>query len=408
MKLFSYIYIKKIIFFICLFLFTHLIFAKPEIIITLDNDFESKRIGNFFSFYVDRQQLPLAIEEIATQKFDTLTHPRYILNFDFINFSKEEKIVWLKFQVLPDENLSDKKHFFLEVKSPLIDEIVFYHHEKGHWHTQVTGAHFSLRKRLFEHRTYVFDLHLTPKQVNTFYLKVTTADMMTIYPILHERNAFVKLALNEQMGFGVLYGLLFAVFVINFIYRLVYKKLIYTLFTLLILIGAMVIIRINGHSYVYIGTVEPWLENRLVPLLILVFVVLLSLFSFKLLNHLLKEKFFYIGLIINILISILFFIITLFNASSWVISSATVIGLFNVFAAFITSVYEVLRGERENKFFVTGSYLFFIGVLLTFFRFFDVIETNSFLGAYGFEMGFIGFVSLTTISLKLRNQNGEL
>jgi two-component system, NtrC family, sensor kinase len=408
MRLFSYFNIKKIIFFICLVLFAPLGFIQAQDTIRLDGDFESKRIGNFFAYYVDRQQLPLDVEEIANQHFDTLTSLRHILNFDFINFGEKEKMVWLKFQVLPERNLSEKKHFFLEVKSPLLDEIVFYHYEKGEWHSQVTGGHFSLRKRLFEHRTYIFDLHLSPHQVNTFYIKVASADMMNIYPILHERNAFVKLALNEQMGFGILYGLLFALLVINFIYRFVHKKLIYSLFTLLILIGTMVIIRINGHSYVYLGTVEPWLENRTVPLLILVFVIVISLFSFKLLSRLLKEQFLYKGLIINIFISASFFIITLFNVSSWVISSATVIGLFNVFAVFITSVYEILKGETENKFFVTGSYLFFIGVLLTFFRFFDVIETNSFLGAYGFEMGFIGFVALTTISLKLRHQNGGL
>jgi hypothetical protein len=408
MRLFSYFRIKKIIFFICLFLFTQLSFAKTEPFISINDDFNSQRVGSYFSYYIDNQALELDIDEIAKVKFDTLTHPRHILNFDFINFKHQKRTVWLKFQIKPSKHLSAKKHFFLELKSPLLDEIVFYYFEDDRWHGQVTGGHFSLRKRLFEHRTYVFDLHLAPNQINTFYLKVTTEDMMNIYPIVQERDVFVKLALNEQMGFGILYGLLFATLVINFIYRLVYKKWIYSLFTLLILMGALIIIRVNGHSYLYFWAGIPWWENRALPILILVFVIVLSLFSFRLLNHLLKESLFYKGLLMNIVISGIFLMITLFNASSWVISSATVIGLFNVFAVFITSVYEILRGEKENKFFVTGSYLFFMGVLLTFFRFFDVIETDSFLGAYGFEMGFIGFVALTTISLKLRKDNGEL
>lgn len=408
MRLFSHFHIKKIIFFICLVLFTRLSFAKTEPIVVIDDDFESKRIGNYFSYSIDTRLVKLDIDEITKVKFDTLVRPRHILNFDFINFGQEERTIWLKLQVKPSAHLSSKKHFFLELKSPLLDQIVFYHFEHDRWHGQVTGGHFSLRKRLFEHRTYVFDLHLVPNQINTFYLKVTTADMMNIYPILSERNTFVKFALNEQMGFGVLYGLLFATLVINFIFRLVYKKVIYSLFTLLIFVGAMIIIRVNGHSYVYLWAGVPWWENRALPMFILIFVIILSLFSFRLLNHLLKEHFFYKGLVINGFISIVLLITTLFNASSWVISSATAIGLFNVFAVFMTSIYEILRGEPENRFFVTGSYLFFMGVLLTFFRFFDIIETDSFLGAYGFEMGFIGFTSLTTISLKLRKNNGEL
>ena len=408
MRLFSYFHIKKIIFFICLVLFTRLSFAKTEPIIFIDDDFKSKRIGNYFSYYIDNHTLKLDIDEISKVKFDTLSYPRHILNFDFIDFKNEERTIWLKFQIKSSNHLSPKKHFFLELKSPLLDEVVFYYFENERWNGQVTGGHYSLRKRLFEHRTYVFDLHLLPDQVNTFYLKVTTADMMNIYPVLLERDIFVKLALNEQMGFGILYGLIFATLVINSIFRLVYKKWVYTLFTLLILIGALIIIRVNGHSYIYLWAGIPWWENRALPILILIFVIVLSLFSFKLLSRLLKASFLYKGLILNIAISTFFLIITLFNASSWVISSATVIGLFNVFAVFITSIYEILRGESENKFFVTGSYLFFIGALLTFFRFFDVIETDSFLGAYGFEMGFIGFVSLTTISLKLRRDYGEL
>lgn len=394
--------LKKIILFIYFSLFAYFSHAyhKP---ISISDDFAEKSISEYFVYYVDKNPLPLGIDEIAKQTFSEIPYKRHILNFDFIDFENSEKTVWLKFEV-NSENLLQKRDFFLEIKSPLLDQIEFYYYAEDSWHGHVTGGHYPLRKRLFAHRTYIFDMHLLPKQMSTFYIKVTTSDMMNVYPIIYERNAFVKQALNEQMGFGILYGLLLAVFGINLIFRFLYKKTVYKIFVLLIAIGMLIIVRINGHSYVYMWAGIPWWENRALPMLILIFVTLLSMFSYKLLNKTIIEKFFYHLIIFNITVCTIFFGITLFNPSSWVISTATAIGLFNVLAMFLTSIYEILRGEKENSYFVTASYLFLTGTLLTFFRFFEIIETNSFLGSYGFEIGFIAYISLTTVSLRLRRR----
>jgi hypothetical protein len=406
--LFLHFRLKKFIFFIYLFLFTALSYAYPTPI-SLSDDFAEKSIGEYFAYFVDKNELHLGIEEISKQRFDSLSYKRHILNFDFINFNHSQKVIWLKFQVKA-QRLSPDKHFFLEIKSPLLDQIEFYHFldDANKWKGQVTGGHYPLRKRLFEHRTYIFDLHVKPSHLNTYYLKVTTADMMTVYPILYERNAFVRQALNEQMGFGTLYGLLFAIFIINLMFGFWYKKNIYTLFVAIILVGILIIVRINGHSYVYLWAGMPWWENRALPMLILGFVILLSLFSFKLLSNIIKEQILYYSILFNILLSVVLLVITLYDPTSWVISTATLIGLFNVLAVFLTSIYEILRGEPEKDYFVTASYLLFIGVLLTFFRFFDIIETGSFLGTYGFEIGFIVFIALTTISLRIRKKNREI
>ncbi len=405
--LFLHFRLKKFIFFICLLLFTSLSHAYPTPV-SVSDDFAEKSIGEYFTYYIDRSAPHLGIEEIARQRFDTLSYKRHILNFDFIDFNHSQKVIWLKFEINAQQFLPNKQ-FFLEIKSPLLDQIEFYHLDdtSKKWKGQVTGGHYALRKRLFEHRTYLFDLHLKPAQLNTFYFKVTTADMMTIYPVLYERNAFVKHALNEQMGFGTLYGLLFAIFFINLLSSIRYHKQIYYLFVAIILLGILIIIRVNGHSYIYLWAGEPWWENRALPILILSFVILLSLFSFKLLNKIVKEKILYYSILFNIVASAIFLIITLYQPTSWVISTATIIGLLNVLAMFLTSIYEILRGEPEKDYFVTGSYLLFIGVLLTFFRFFDIIGTGSFLGTYGFEMGFIVFISLSTVSLRLRKKRGE-
>ncbi|TAH17525.1 MAG: hypothetical protein EAZ08_13440 [Cytophagales bacterium] len=403
--LFSHFKLKKIIFFIYFSMFTHFSYAH-HVPLSISDDFAEKRISEHFSYFIDRHTLALGIDEISKQSFSEIPYKRHILNFDFINFNYSEKTVWLKFEVNIEKALSNKE-FFLEIKSPLLDQIEFYHYSDGAWHGQVTGGHYPLRKRLFAYRTYVFDIKPMPSQTNTYYLKITTSDMMTVYPILYERETFIKTALNEQMGFGILYGLLAAILGINLIFAFLYKKVIYNLFIAVIAIGIFIIVRINGHSYIYLWAGVPWWENRALPMFILVFVILLSLFGYRLLNKAI-ERFFYRLIVFNIVISSVAFIITLFNPSSWIISTATCIGLFNVLALFLISVYEILRGEKENKYFVTASYLFFIGVLLTFFRFFEIIETNSFLGSYGFEIGFIAFVSLATVSLQMRRKQGQI
>jgi len=404
--LFSHFKLKKIILFIYFSIFTHFSYAY-HIPISISNGFTEKSISEYFTCYIDKNSLPLGIDEITKQTFHEIPYKRHILSFDFINFERSEKSIWLKFELTTESTLSSKD-FFLEIKSPLLDQIEFYHYAEGAWQGQVTGGHYPLRKRLFAHRTYVFDIKPLPNQTNTYYLKITTSDMMTVQPILYGRDTFIKMALNEQMGFGILYGLLAAAFAVNSIFAFLYKKTIYKLFIALIIVGILIIIRINGHSYIYLWAGVPWWENRALPMFILVFVILLSSFGYKLLNKAITGRYFYRTIALNIFICLIFLIITLFSPSSWVISTATSIGLFSALAVFITSVYEILRGGKENKYFVTATYLFFIGVLLTFFRFTEIIETNSFLGSYGFEIGFIAFVSLATISLQMRRKQGEI
>jgi hypothetical protein len=371
--------------------------------VVISDDFERERIGKYMTYYLEKEGENLSIEEIAKKQFSALTYKNAILNFTFPNslFSNPTKVIWLRLDVLTQYPDSTKK-FLLEIKSPLLDQIEFYHFQNGHWQGQVTGGHYPVRKRMFEHRTFLFDIRNGTNAQHTYFLKITTSDLMIVYPILYESNVFIKYTMSEQVAFGIFYGLLIALFGFNLIeWWHTQKNFLYLLFLCLILIGTVMLIRMNGFSYFYFWVGNHWWENRAFPIAINLFSMLLTAFGLRFFS-ISQQKIVFKTLKINLLASILLLIITIIYPTFEVNALSIVLAILGVCETFIIGIYETLKGERENKFFVTGAYLFFIGILLSFFRFFDIIETGSLLGSYGIEIGFLAFVILTSVSLKLR------
>ncbi|GAB4183463.1 MAG: hypothetical protein OHK0057_05620 [Thermoflexibacter sp.] len=378
--------------------------------VVISDDFERERVGKYMTYYIEKEGEKLSIEEIVKKQFDTLIHKNAILNFTFINSSlpTPTKVIWLRLDVHTQYPDSTKK-FLLEIKSPLLDQIEFYHFQNGQWQGQVTGGHYPVRKRMFEHRTFLFDIQNGTNAQHTYFLKITTSDLMIVYPILYESNIFIKYTMSEQVAFGIFYGLLIALFGFNLIeWWHTKKNFLYLLFLCLILTGTLMLIRMNGFSYVYFWVGNHWWEDRAFPIAINLFSTLLVAFGLRFfsISH---QKIVSKILKINLLLSILFLIFTFIYPTFEVNALTIIMAILCVCKTFIIGIYETLKGERENKFFVTGAYLFFIGILLSFFRFFDIIETGSLLGSYGIEIGFLAFVILTSVSLKLRKsyQNAQ-
>lgn len=399
---FLYFKLKNLLFFLVFSLFPLFSVAYYTPVVISD-DFERERVGKYMTYYLEREGENLSIEEITKKPFDTLTYKNDILNFTFTNSSvpTSTKVIWLRLDVIMQYPDSAKK-FLLEIKSPLLDQIEFYHFQNGQWQGQVTGGHYPVRKRMFEHRTFLFAIQNGTNTRHTYYLKITTSDLMIVYPILYESNIFIKYAMNEQVGFGIFYGLLIALLGFNLIeWWHMQKNFLYLLFLCLILIGTVMLIRMNGFSYVYFWVGNHWWENRAFPIAINLFSMLLTAFGLHFFS-ISQQKIVCKVLKINLLLSILLLIITIIYPTFEFNALSILLAILCVCETFIIGIYETLKGERENKFFVTGAYLFFIGILLSFFRFFDIIETGSLLGSYGIEIGFLAFVILTSVSLKLR------
>lgn len=394
--------LKNLLFFLAFSLFPLFTMAYYTPVVISD-DFERERVGKYMTYYIEKEGENLSIEEIIKKQFDTLIYKNAILNFTFTNSSlpTPTKVIWLRLDVHTQYPDSTKK-FLLEIKSPLLDQIEFYHFQNGQWQGQVTGGHYPVRKRMFEHRTFLFDIRNGTNAQHTYYLKITTSDLMIVYPILYESNIFIKYAMNEQVAFGIFYGLLIALFIFNFIeWWHTQKNFLYALFLCLIVVGTVMLIRMNGFSYVYFWVGNIWWENRAFPIAINLFNILIAAFSLNFFS-IGRKKIVCSILKITLLSSMSLLIVTFIYPTFGVNALSIIMAILCVSETFIIGIYETLKGERENKFFVTGAYLFFIGILLSFFRFFDIIETGSLLGSYGIEIGFLAFVILTSVSLKLR------
>ncbi len=400
---FLYFKLKKLLFFLVFSLFPFLPCVARHTPVVISDDFERERVGKYMTYYIEKEGENLSIEEITKKQFDTLACKSAILNFTFTNspLFTSLKSIWLRLDVRTQYPDSTKK-FLLEIKSPLLDQIEFYYFQDGQWKGQVTGGHYPVRKRMFEHRTFLFDIQNGSNTQHTYYLKITTSDLMIVYPILYESNIFIKYAMNEQVAFGIFYGLLIALLGFNFIeWWYIQRDFLYLLFLCLILIGSLMLIRMNGFSYVYFWVGNHWWEDRALPIAINLFNIVMAAFG-RYFFSIRQQKIVSIILITNLLLGVLFLIMTILFPTFEVSTLSIALAILCVCEIFVIGICETLKGERENKFFVTGAYLFFIGVVLSFFRLFDVIETGSLLGSYGIEIGFLAFVILTTVSLKLR------
>lgn len=191
---------------------------------------------------------------------------------DHLNFGFYKGVIWLRIRLSGD---SDNE--LLELRNPNLDKLLFYVKDGTTYRKELlTGDHFPYSSRKFKHRYFQFPLN----GKNEVLIKVTNYGDQLFIPLgLHTPKQVAARDYDEQLLFGIYYGLCFFAFFLNFFLYVKVKEA-SNLFYAFYLIGLILLqLALDGHGSQYFWGDVIYFTNHAPPLMASASVLALILFT---------------------------------------------------------------------------------------------------------------------------------
>ncbi len=200
-------------------------------------------LGKAVFYYEDRTGNK-KIEDIAKIEFSD----QFILSKeDNPSFGFQDSTYWIKINV---ENRSViQSHFYLEEAFPPMDLIELFFFENGSFQNIALGDRFPFDDRIIKHRNHVFPITLLHGNSRTFFLKLKTKSVMVFRLTLFEENAFHIKTAKEQFFYGIFYGVILLLIIINIFLFFSLREKVYFYYTLYTFFLGMYFYVFNGFAY---------------------------------------------------------------------------------------------------------------------------------------------------------------
>ncbi|QWP75870.1 diguanylate cyclase [Lysobacter sp. K5869] len=191
-----------------------------------------------------------------------------------------------RFRLLPDGNSSfgfqrgaywfhiaarntdpDTPRWLLVQGFALSDRIdVYTRSEDGRARHQIGGDSQPFASRAIRYRHPNFWIDLPVGQRVDLYVRVQSQSSMQVPLTLYTPSAFTELARDAQLGIGVYYGILLALFFYNLVLWLSLRDSSYFWYLFHICAFGLVLLTLNGLGFEYLWPDSPWLADHSVPL----------------------------------------------------------------------------------------------------------------------------------------------
>lgn len=342
--------------------------------------------------FVDDNKSYTIEQIISLPESEFVTHKNF-------NFGLSPKAYWIKFNATSnDPNIN----WLLEISHPVLDHVDLYSPEdNGGYSVQKSGDALPFNDRIIKHRTFVFNLLLKENQANTFYIRISSESTVSVPMKIWNEKAMTESRVDEQMVFGVYYGLIIAMALYNFFLFIYVKDLSYLFYVIYIISFGLLQMSLNGLAFQYIWPNSIWLASY-APTFLIPF---LSAFVIQFTRYFLLtpdktpriDKFFKFWFWLGIILTINSMIVNI-SSILWVIIAYPLIGI----PFMIGIAIRVLRqGYKPASYYLFAWSAFFLGALLYALKSIGVLP-NIFITSYGFQIGGAMEVILLSIALAAR------
>lgn len=317
------------------------------------------------------------------------------------NFGFTTSTIWFKSRV--SNNCVHDTLLWCELSNPILDSIDFYVFIDGtlSLHNKI-GDRYPYNDRLIDHRKFRFPLKIPPKSSAEIYFSANNGGEQFHFDFeINSIESFVRRDRNENLFFGVYYGIILFVFFFNlFLYTTIRE--ISTLFYVCYIIFLLLLqLSLNGHGFELLYPNSTFMANHANPLFASLSVLFLLLFTQHFLNlkHFLPK----LNKIFNVLAglltvnSILALMPTMmpYQISVWSINGLTLILNFFI----LPTAYIIFRkGFKPARFFLLAFTILILSVFGFILRNFGALPSN-FLTDYGLQIGSTFEVILITFAI---------
>ena len=324
--------------------------------------------------------------EVNRKKFPTNTDP--------------SSAYWLRFVVKTRD--IETKNWLLEVLDPHIDEVELYESTAHGIVKRSLGQIKRFEDRDYQHKNFLFDIHLQPNTQKTFYVKIKSWQHVNFMLRLQTDKFFTFYSLNEYYLLGIYYGILIIMAIYNLLLFFSTREKVYLFYVAYVLsIGVNSLLE-DGTGFQYIWPESPvvtfWLWQLSSPLILISFVFYSNAFL-----EISKRYRSHAKLILWATLAYLFvyFLELAFN-----INLQAVLFYFVPMLAIYFTAYKIYKdGYKPSIYFMTGFSAVLIALLVLFLRQHGIIQTNfipSYLDivlVYALNISFI--IEIVILSLAL-------
>jgi len=301
------------------------------------------------------------------------------------NFSFTRSAYWFRLRL--ENRQSTDTQWWLETQYPLIDHFTF--HEVRHGvltRTSQGGRALPFHDRPVKHRNYIVPVQLAQGEVVDVYIRVQSASSLQAPLTVWTPSAFVARDHEEQLVFGLYYGVLLAMLTYNLMIFLSIRDVSY-LHYLHFIAGYIVFqLALNGLAYEYLWPDWPRWGAMALPLMTCLTLAgalnfLRAFFDLPrvmprvntFVRHLTRAQF---GLAL----------LCLFLPYSPAMMSATAGALFSVVVIFSVGSYGLWRGLKPARYFMLAWGVLLVGAVLYVLKTYGILPTML-LTEYGLQIG---------------------
>jgi diguanylate cyclase (GGDEF)-like protein len=170
------------------------------------------------------------------------------------------------FHVRLDNRDANESRWLLVQEYPLSDHIdVHVRQPDGRWLHQASGDQLPFSQRAIRYRHPNFRIELPYGQTTDVLVRVQSESSMQVPLRLYTQAAFTEQARDAQLGIGLYYGVLLALFFYNLILWASLRDASYFWYMFHIAGFGMVLFCLNGLAFEYLWPNSTWLQDRCVP-----------------------------------------------------------------------------------------------------------------------------------------------
>ncbi|CAM4157778.1 hybrid sensor histidine kinase/response regulator [Flavobacterium weaverense] len=345
--------------------------------------------------------------------FNSLNPSKLKTENDDLGFTQNN--FWLK--TVLRNNTNNKLSYYLETARPLTDLVELYTIDETTViiTKRISGDLIPYSKRSFDNRKIIFKIEIAPQSSQQLFIHLRSdGEAIKIPMILYSSESFIKMIANEQLFFGVFYGILLLAAIVYFFFFLALSEKVFLYYSLYVFFMGLLQFALDGFFFKFVTPNGGWLSNHAVLFIAIVAVFLSGKYSELFLK--IKDNSKKIYTLFNVAYVLLFtlLLITILFPSLLLASYIFVNVLTLIFLLLIIfSIGHLYYTKKSiDPFFTTGISFLIIGFAVFILYNFGILPDNFFtkysakIGT-GLEVIFLS-LSMSNLIRNLKNEKNEL
>ena len=395
----------KVVFFI-------LFFSNTYSQYVISGDTISKEISlHNYTTIVDVGQRSMDVNYVIAN-YNTLNPEKLLTENDDLGFTKNN--FWSKTEI---KNLTDRKlNYYLETARPITDLVeLFIVEASGRITAKISGDNLLYYKRSFDNRKTIFEIEIAPKSNLQLLIHLKSdGEALKIPMLLYSSERFIQMISDEQLFFGIFYGILLIATIIYFFFFFALKEKIFLYYSLYVLFVGLLQFALDGFFYKYFTPYAGWFSNHSVLFIAIIAVFLSGKYSELFLDIKTNSKKIYILFNVAYIVLFLLLFCIIFIPSTLLFSYVLVNVLTLLFLMLIVCsiLYFYFKKKSIDPFFTAGISFLIIGFGIFIVYNFGLVPTtfftqNSSKLGIGLEVIFLS-LSMSNLIRNLKNEKNEL